>query len=52
MIRSDARDLLRQFEQPVHFPSSQDAINEYQNAINHIAIEIAAEYQRVNQQEE
>jgi len=47
-IRNDASDLVREYEDPLRFPSSQDAINEFQSAINYVINQVAAEYQKVN----
>ena len=47
-IRNDATDLVRDYEDPPRFPSSQDAINEFQSAINYVVLQVAAEYQKVN----
>lgn len=52
LIRSDANDLLKAFEDHPKFPSTQDAIGEFQTAINYIVVQVAAEYQRANQVEE
>ena len=43
-IRSDANDLVRQYDYPTQFPSSRDAINEFKSAINYVVLQIAAEY--------
>jgi hypothetical protein len=51
-IRNNANDLVKPYDVAQKFPSSMDAINEFQSAINFIVLQVAAEYQKSNAAEE
>jgi hypothetical protein len=51
-IRSNAGDLVKAFDNQNKFPSSNDAISEFESAINFVVLQVAAEYQKANTVEE
>lgn len=51
-IRSDAKDLVKPYDNQPKFPSSSDAIDEFQSAIAFVVLQVAAEYQKANSSEE
>ena len=52
VIKSDGKALTENYPENPKFPSTRDAISEFENAINFIVQQIGNEYSKYNQEEE
>ena len=52
MIKADGRGLTSKYPATVKFPSSRQAISEFEDALHFIVQQIGAEYLKMNQEEE
>ena len=52
VIKADSRAITSKYAEVKKFPSSRQAILEYENAMNFIVQQIGAEYMKMNQEEE
>ena len=52
MIKADGRSLTNKYPEVAKFPSSRQAISEFEDALHFIVQQIGAEYQKMNQEEE
>ena len=47
-IKPDGSALTEKYETPLKFPSTRDAISEFEDAINFLVLQIGAEYEKAN----
>ena len=52
VIKADGRSLTNKYPEVAKFPSSRQAISEFEDALHFIVQQIGAEYQKMNQEEE